>query len=120
MAEVKKRVLVAEDDDGLRETLIAILDREYEVTAAPNGDEAVRLLQEKAVYDVVVSDFEMGEGATGVDVVRAAVNNGIRAVILMTGNADALKQFTVNPPVSGVVYKDKEYLAGFKLITAIE
>jgi CheY-like chemotaxis protein len=82
----RPRILVAEDDPGLLETLAALLaDSGYEVLAALSGKQAIALLKE-AHADVVLTDIVMPD-ATGVDVLRAAREQHLDTpVILMTGN----------------------------------
>lgn len=53
------RVLVVDDEPGMRETLVQILqDVGYEVTAAADGEAALRLARSQPI-DVVVMDVQM-------------------------------------------------------------
>ena len=68
-AERRRRVLVAEDDTDLRESLKSILETEhYEVVEAVDGEQAVAMLQRLAV-DVLLLDLHM-PGRDGVTVLR--------------------------------------------------
>jgi two-component system copper resistance phosphate regulon response regulator CusR len=65
------RILIAEDDDGLREVLVLGLeDAGYHVDAVERGDDAIDQLTWYE-YDVAVIDWRM-PGKEGVDVVRWA------------------------------------------------
>lgn len=65
------RILVAEDDDGLREVLVLGLeDAGYHVDAVERGDDAIDQLRWYE-YDVAVIDWRM-PGTDGVEVVRWA------------------------------------------------
>jgi DNA-binding response OmpR family regulator len=65
------RILVAEDDAGLRELLVLGLERAgYQVDAVERGDDAIDQLKWYE-YDVAVLDWRM-PGAEGIDVVRWA------------------------------------------------
>ncbi len=65
------RILVAEDDAGLRELLVMGLERAgYQVDAVERGDDAIDQLKWYE-YDVAVLDWRM-PGAEGIDVVRWA------------------------------------------------
>ncbi|MGH7686549.1 MAG: response regulator transcription factor [Candidatus Dormibacteria bacterium] len=76
------RVLVAEDDPGLREVLTQGLEEAgYFVDAAADGPEAIDLLRFYE-YDVAVVDWRM-PGATGLDVVSWARNHNHQAALLM-------------------------------------
>jgi DNA-binding response OmpR family regulator len=76
------RLLVAEDDPGLRSVLERALRRNgYAVDAVADGDRALACLR-GLTYDAVVMDWRM-PGRPGVDVVRAARRAGARVPILM-------------------------------------
>ena len=65
------RVLVAEDDEGLREVLVlGLADAGYHVDAVDRGDDAIDYLRWYE-YDVAVIDWRM-PGAEGIDVVAWA------------------------------------------------
>ncbi len=64
------RVLVADDDEGVRVGLVANLELEgYEVVEARDGAEAIELIGANS-YDLIVSDVVM-PSATGVEVLHA-------------------------------------------------
>lgn len=76
------RLLVAEDDPGLRSVLERALRRNgYAVDAVADGQRALACLRGLS-YDAVVMDWRM-PGQAGVDVVRAARRGGARVPILM-------------------------------------
>jgi DNA-binding response OmpR family regulator len=76
------RVLVAEDDPGLRSVLERGLRRGgYVVDAVPDGDRALRYLQSYD-YEVVVLDWRM-PGTSGLDVVREVRRRGSKVPVLM-------------------------------------
>ena len=82
------RVLVAEDDPGLREILVLGLeDNGYQVDSAERGDDAIDLLKFYD-YDVAVLDWRM-PGREGIDVVRWARKNAKPTAILMLTARDA-------------------------------
>lgn len=76
------RLLVAEDDPGLRSVLERALRRNgYAVDAVADGDLALAHLRTYR-YDAVVMDWRM-PGSPGVDVVRAARRMGTHTPIIM-------------------------------------
>ena len=76
------RVLVAEDDEGLREVLVMGLERAgYQVDAVDRGDDAIDQLRWYE-YDVAVLDWRM-PGGEGIDVVRWARRQKRPTAILM-------------------------------------
>jgi signal transduction histidine kinase len=63
------RLLVVDDEESLRITTAAILEKEgYSVDTASSGDEAISLLAEKD-YDLVLTDLHM-EGGDGLSVLN--------------------------------------------------
>jgi CheY-like chemotaxis protein len=79
------RVLVADDEAGMRETLADILSASgYGVTAAADGDAALDAIRTNQ-FDVVVMDIRM-PGRDGVSVLRE-VGTPPPRVILMTAYA---------------------------------
>jgi CheY-like chemotaxis protein len=62
------RVLVVDDEPALLETTAALLSDDYEVTTAPNGEEALDALR-RLPFDVVCTDFRM-PGMDGLELLR--------------------------------------------------
>ena len=78
-------VLVADDEAGMRDTLVAILEHHgYRVSSAADGDAAFGAIQEKA-FDVVIMDIRM-PGRDGVSVLQE-IGVPPPQVILMTAYA---------------------------------
>jgi two-component system NtrC family response regulator len=80
-----KRILVVEDDPGLRFTVTDTLEEAgFAVRAADNGPEAIRLLEAEA-FDVVLTDLRL-PGKDGLEVLREAREKiPPPSVITMTG-----------------------------------
>ena len=68
MASGSKTVLVIDDDEGMRDTLTAILRRDYRVLRASTGESGLAILNRDNV-DVVLLDVRM-PGIGGFDVLR--------------------------------------------------
>jgi DNA-binding NtrC family response regulator len=69
---VKARILIVEDEPGIRLALSGLLRRlGHEVEQAERGEDAVACL-EAAPFDLVLTDLALGSGASGMDVLRAA------------------------------------------------
>src|SRR5450759_559738 len=82
------RVLVAEDDPGLRQILVlGLKGYGYQVDAAERGDDAIDLLKFYD-YDVAIVDWRM-HGVEGIDVVSWARKQGKPTAILMLTARDA-------------------------------
>ena len=70
------KILVADDDEGVRVGLVANLELEgYEVAEARDGAEAIKLIGADR-YDLIVSDVVM-PSATGVEVLSAVRQRGL-------------------------------------------
>lgn len=54
----KKRILVCDDEEGVRESLNLILEKDYDVSFATNGLEAIEHIK-KNPTDLVVLDIKM-------------------------------------------------------------
>ena len=79
------RVLLAEDDQSMREFLSRALDRSgHEVTAVPDGLSALNAVSERG-YDLLIADIVM-PGIDGIEVSRQAnkVNADLK-VLFITG-----------------------------------
>jgi DNA-binding response OmpR family regulator len=82
------RVLVAEDDEGLREVLVlGLTDAGYHVDAVDRGDDAIDYLKWYE-YDVAVIDWRM-PGAEGIEVVAWARKHDRPTGLLMLTARDA-------------------------------
>ena len=100
-----QRLLVVEDDAGVRTTISTFLELEgYGVDAAASTHEAIQRLEAES-YPIVLTDIYLDE-RTGLDVMRTARrHNPDCAVILMTGRGS---METVMAATAGGVF---EYLA---------
>ena len=88
MCGMSKRVLVIDDDTGVRSMLrrALILDG-FEVDTATDGFEGLRLAME-GHHDVIVVDYQM-PGLDGLGVLRALHTQGFDApTVLLTGDDD--------------------------------
>jgi DNA-binding response OmpR family regulator len=82
------RLLVAEDDDGLRDVLVLGLSEQgYQVDAVARGDDAIDQLKWYE-YDVAIIDWRM-PGAAGVDVVAWARRHQRPTALLLLTARDA-------------------------------
>ncbi len=85
-----RRILVVDDDEGVRRMLSVMLKREgYHVASAPGGRTALEILQ-KSAYDVVLSDVRMPD-MDGMELLESVMTeHPDSTVILMSayGNVD--------------------------------
>ena len=64
----KGTILIVDDEVGPRESLRMILKPIYEVCTAGDGQEAIRIINDKSI-DLVTLDLKM-PGLSGIDVLR--------------------------------------------------
>ena len=99
------RILLAEDDDSMREYLTRALDRVgYEVTAVDRGTAALPLL-EAGGFDLLLTDIVMPE-MDGIELAqRAAVIAPSMRVMFITGFAAVALKGGAAPPNAKVLSK---------------
>jgi DNA-binding NtrC family response regulator len=76
-----KTVLIVDDDDGMRDTLAAILKREYRVLRAGSGEAALPVLSRENV-DIILLDVRL-PGISGFEVLRIVKENYSLVEVLM-------------------------------------
>jgi DNA-binding NtrC family response regulator len=80
---VKLRVLIVEDEAAIRLALTGLLRREgYEVEQADCGEAAIAKLRADAV-DLVLTDLALGNGPSGMDVLRASKQHQPETPVVM-------------------------------------
>lgn len=98
------RVLVVDDESGLRETLVDILEFDgYDVSAAGDGEQAIEAVRDRPI-DVVVMDVRMPrcDGITAMQ----AISPPPPAVIIMTAyTVDESLQKALDARVFAILHK---------------
>src|SRR5689334_19222612 len=100
--EARYAILICDDDAEVRASMRRSLNR-YHVTEASSPAEAMSVLR-IAQFDAVVSDFNLGEGADGLDLlqtVRVLWPETVR--LLVTGNTDV--QVAIRALNEGAVHR---------------
>jgi len=86
---LKDKILVADDEQSMREFLDIMLKKEgYKVTLAPNGEEVIKLI-EKDIFDLILMDIRMPrlDGISTLKKIKAISPETI--VIMITAYASA-------------------------------
>src|SRR6266571_2041975 len=73
MTRPTKTILICDDDQGMRDTLTAILKRDYRVITVSSGEAALSLLKDEDV-DLILQDIRL-PGISGFDVLRIVKEN---------------------------------------------
>jgi two-component system, NtrC family, response regulator AtoC len=73
MSERRKTILVVDDDEGMRDTLTAVLRRDYRVLRAASGENALQMMQKEDV-DLMMLDVRL-PGISGFEVLKISKEN---------------------------------------------
>jgi PAS domain S-box-containing protein len=97
----RSRVLLVEDDMAVRDATRLLLKVEgYQVVAVASLAEALERARESEAIDLLVTDYHLGEGQTGIQVI-AAVRDTLKAQVksvLITGDtSSAIKDLPRDP-----------------------
>ncbi|NQT45847.1 MAG: response regulator [Candidatus Omnitrophica bacterium] len=81
---MKKRILICDDEEGIRESLNLILEDDYKISFANNGEEALEYLKKEST-DLVILDIKMPklDGLKTLKEIRKALPQ--QKVIIATG-----------------------------------
>ncbi len=70
--DLVRRVLLVEDDRGVRNAMLMLLAAEgYDVITAASLAEALQIAAHRDPFDLLITDFHLGGGATGVELIEA-------------------------------------------------
>jgi DNA-binding NtrC family response regulator len=73
MAERRKTVLIVDDDEGMRDTLTAVLRRDYRVLRASTGEAALQIMEKEDV-ELMLLDVRL-PGISGFEVLKIVKEN---------------------------------------------
>jgi DNA-binding NtrC family response regulator len=81
MSQKPKTILIVDDDEGMRDTLSAILKREYRILRVASGEAALPILNREDV-DLMLLDVRL-PGISGFEVLRIVKENYSLIEVLM-------------------------------------
>ncbi|MFH1767987.1 MAG: diguanylate cyclase [Candidatus Omnitrophota bacterium] len=87
----KESILVIEDDELFRETIVKVLEKEgYQVKGVKRGEEALDTAKKES-FNLVIADVRLPGGMDGIDILERLMReyNYPSKMIIMTGYADA-------------------------------
>jgi two-component system, sensor histidine kinase len=97
----KSRVLLVEDDVAVRDATRLLLKVEgYEVVPVASLAEALQKTRELDGIDILVTDYHLRDGETGIQVIaalREATSAALRAVLITGDTSTAIKQLPLQP-----------------------
>jgi histidine kinase len=99
----RPRVLLVEDDPGVRDATRMLLSVEgYRVRAVASGEEALRNAREEGAPDLLITDYHLGNGELGTGVIatlRDELHAEIRAVLVTGDTSNVIKHMPQDPRV---------------------
>lgn len=82
---MKKKILIVDDEEGVRESLKLILEEKYDLTLATNGSECLKSLKADPQIELVLMDIKMPR-MNGLETLRQIKSlNPQMKVIIVTG-----------------------------------
>jgi PAS domain S-box-containing protein len=97
----KPRVILVEDDPGVRDATRMLLNVEgYRVSAVASLGEALRSAREEGAPDLLITDYHLRDGELGTQVIeqlRASVAADLRSVLITGDTSTAIKQLRDDP-----------------------
>jgi diguanylate cyclase (GGDEF)-like protein len=82
----KARILIVDDESAVRNLLASILGDAYHCTAAESAEEALSYLEDE-IFDLVISDINMG-GMSGIELIPRVLTALPDAVVMMISGND--------------------------------
>ncbi len=100
----EKTILVVDDEETVRESLAAVLEREgYRVLLAEGGDEGLQILKDNPAVQLVISDHNM-PGMSGIEFLKLVRERHPHVTrIMLTGDPDP--QTIIRSINEGEVYR---------------
>ena len=82
---MKKKILIVDDEEGVRESLKLILEEKYDLTLASDGNECLKSLKANPQIELVLMDIKMPR-MNGLEVLRQIKSlNPQMNVVIVTG-----------------------------------
>ena len=103
----RSRILLVDDDESIRKLLSRMLETNYDVEVAADGDAALRLLREPdAHYDLLISDLNM-PGMDGLTLIREAqrIDAALPAIVITGYSTESSAIEALNLGVAGYLTK---------------
>ena len=89
MTSKTKTVLIVDDDEGMRDTLLAILKRNYNVLIAATGEEGLNLLKKRDV-DLMLLDVRL-PGISGLEILKIVRENYDLVEVIMVSAVNEIE-----------------------------
>lgn len=110
MTDQRKRVLIVDDEAGIRDSLRLLLSSSFEVKTAEDGSQALGIV-ESFVPDLVLLDVTMPTMG-GIDTLRELKNRSLPAPVIMLTAASTVKTAVEAMKLGAVDYINKPFDVG--------
>lgn len=110
------QLLIADDDPAMRETLVEMLQPEFETIDVDSGEEAIEVVERREI-DLALVDLHMPV-VTGIDVLRflRQLRRSLPCILMSANWTDPLKTEAVASRAAGVLQKPMTRL---ELVTTV-
>jgi DNA-binding NtrC family response regulator len=92
----KKSILIVDDEEIIRDFLFEVLNEDYQISVASDGDEAIEQLQVSS-FDLIITDLKMPR-VSGEEVVKFARDHDPESKVIVISGYSSL--YTVSQSVS--------------------
>ena len=96
-------ILLVEDDLGVRNATSMLLKVDgYRVLAAGSLEEATQKARENPGVDLLITDYHLADGHTGLDVIaamRAIIGDGLKAVMVTGDTSSTIRALAADPRI---------------------
>lgn len=116
--EKKRRILVAEDEEAMRDLFQRLFSLKYQVDVAENVESGLKKLQENA-YDLLVTDIRMPKGS-GLDLLASAKSLQSDIEVVMITGAAALETAVESLRLGAYDYLTKPFEDIDKIVQVVE
>jgi len=105
MDEEMKKILVVDDEQGIRNMLQDFLESDYDVTTAPNADEALTQVK-LSTFDLVISDINM-PGMKGYQLLKniKSISPATKTVLITAYNVDEYVRLAKSHGICNIISK---------------
>jgi two-component system, OmpR family, phosphate regulon response regulator PhoB len=104
---MRPSILIVEDERPVLELLRVILSMDYQVMSAPNGEEAMILL-EMVRPDLVLLDIGLGHGPSGLELcqlIRGDLSTRHLPILVLSGRGEELRSISLAAGANGFISK---------------
>ena len=105
---MRKKILICDDEEGIRESLKLILEKDYDLVFAHNGDEAIHSMRTVPI-DITILDIKMPK-MDGIETIKKLKEIKPKLEVLVTSGYKSVEtaQEAINAGASNYIVKPFE------------